>query len=304
MDWCEPRDFKDWFNRFFSLRSLTFVLIVLLLTVFEFRFDWMEKALGSYLSTTNRLRPETGEIWDTAHDTQKALDSLNEITVDREDIQRNARDAVDLTDIISLISDNQPVMISPEHFCSLYMKLPTSIASRILSPMELLQLQGEEQWERTYIRKFQNQLSIYLITRNNRVLREIVVPDSTLVQIERRKVVFEGSLEEWGAPPEGIITAERFFSALGSLPEDVRSEVLAQPDQILNAGGRLVRVGFPSQRQTLWVDIGFELADGSLRRVIILPAREWALWRLRSVLEEETSAFAPVIPNTEGPIKQ
>jgi len=138
MNWCEPRDLRDWCIRSFSLRSLTFILIVLLLTVFEFRFDWMEKALGSYLSTTNRQRPETGDIWDKAHERQQALESLDEITDDREVLQRNARSAVDLSDIISYIADNQSVMISPDHFRSLYTKLPPSIASRIISSNVLL----------------------------------------------------------------------------------------------------------------------------------------------------------------------
>jgi hypothetical protein len=304
MDWCEPRDLRDWFKRLFSLRSLTFILIVLFLAVFEFRFDWMEKALGSYLSTTNRQRPETGEIWETAHETQQALDTLNEITVDREAIQRNARKAADLSDIISLISGNQTVMISPEHFRSLYLKLSPSIARRILSPTELLRLLGEEQWDRTYIRKFQNQLNIYLINRNNQVLREIDVADSTLVQIERRKIIFEGTLEEWGASPDSIFPADRFFSALDNLPEDVQAEILEQPEQILNESGRLVRVGFPPLLQTLWVDIGFELLDGSVRRVVVLPAREWALWRLRSFLEEESAEISPIIRKAEVPVEQ
>lgn len=300
MDWCEPRDLKDWFNRFFSLRSLTFILIVLLLAVFEFRFDWMEKALGSYLSTTNRQRPETGDIWETAHDTKQAQDSLDEFTVDREALQRNARGADDLAYIISFIADNQSVMISPDHFRSLYMKLPRSVASQIIPPNELLQLLGEKEWDRTYFRKFGNQLSIYMINRSNRVLREIVVAESTLVQIQRRKIVFNGSLEEWGISPEGIFPADLFFSALVSLPEDLRAEILVQPEEILNAGGRLVRVGFPLQLQTVWVDIGFELDDGSQRQVVILPAREWALWRLRSVMENTTAGHDPVIPNPEA----
>ena len=62
MDWCDPRDFNDWGKRSFSLRSVIFLLVILLLVLLEFRFDWMEKALGSYLSTTNRKRPETGLI--------------------------------------------------------------------------------------------------------------------------------------------------------------------------------------------------------------------------------------------------
>jgi len=303
MDWCEPKDVRDWFNRFFSLRSLTFILVILLLGVFEFRFDWMEKALGGYLSTTNRLRPETGEIWETDHDTQQARDLVDERTVDSETIQSNARGVADLSEIISLISDNQDVSISPDHFISLYKNLSSSIRSRLISPKELLLLRGENQWERTLIRKLGNQLTIYLINQN-RVLREIVVEESTLVQIGQRQIPFEGSLEEWGALPEDIFTADRFFSALGTLTQDMQSEIMAQSEPILFAEGRPVRVGFSPQLQTAWVDIGFELANGPLRRVIKLPAHEWALWRLRAALEQETSGFAPIIQNPEGPIEQ
>lgn len=300
MNWCEPRDLRDWFNRSFSLRSLTFILIILLLAVFEFRFDWMEKALGSYLSTTNRQRPKTGVIWETAYDTEQAQDYLNEITVDQEAMESNARSAVDLADIVSLIADNQSVTISPEHFCSLYMKLPTGLKYRIMTPTELLQLQAENRWERTYIEKSGNQINIYPIDRYSRVLREIVISENTLVQIERgREIPFEGSLEEWGANPEQIYPADSFFSAFYYLPMDAQTEILAQPEQVLKASGRLVRVGFHPPVQDMWVDIGFELVDRDRRKVVALPAREWALTRLLSILEDKQTEFVPMAPDSE-----
>lgn len=299
MDWCEPANSRDWLHRSFSLRCLTSVLIVLLLIVLEFRFDWMEKALGSYLSTTNRQRPETGLIWETAHHTQQAQDTVEEITLDRETVQSGARSALDLSAIVSLIADNQSVMISPDHFCSLYNRLPQSISSRLIPPLELLQIRGEDSWERTYLRKFGNQLSVYLIDRNNRVLREIVVPDSILVQIERGQTLFGGSLEEWGALPGEIVSAEAFFSALRLLPSDAQSEILAQPERIFDAGGHPVRVGFAAQGRAVWVDIGFEIADGSQRRVVVLPAPEWTLGRLRALLQTASAEPAPPVPDAE-----
>lgn len=297
MEWSEPRDLQDWFKRMFSVRSLTAVLIILLLAVFEFRFDWIERALGSYLSTTNRQRPETGVIWETAHHTEQAQDSLEEIIVDRETVQSSARSAVDLAGIVSLITDNQSVMIAPDHFLSLYMKLAPSLRARILAPMDLLYLKAEDQWDRTYLRKSGDRLSIYLIDQNNRVLHGADLPDSVLVQIERGAVVFEGSLEEWGAPADRILAADRFLYALGSLPDDTREDIMAQPEQILNAEGRLLRVGIPSRLQTTWVDIGFEIDDGARRRVVILPAREWALGQLVAVLENAPAQPEPMTPN-------
>lgn len=288
-------------HRSFSLRCLTFILIVLLLIVLELRFDWMEKALGSYLSTTNRQRPETGLIWETAHHTQQAQETVDDITVDKEAVQSSARSAVDLSAIVSQIADSQSVWISPDHFCSLYNRLPSSLSSRILSPMELLQIRGEDRWERTYLSKFGNQLSIYLIDRDNRVLREMVVPNSILVQIERGQTLFEGSLEEWGAPPEGIVPAETFFSALRSLPVDAQYEILSQPERILDAGGHPVRVGFAAQGRAMWVDIGFEIADGAQRRVVVLPAPEWTLARLRAIIQSTATGANPQDADPEVP---
>jgi hypothetical protein len=304
MDWCEPRDFRDWIQRCFSLRTLVFLLAVLLTVALEFRFDWMERALGAYLSRTNQKRPETGVIWDDARHAQQARDLLDEIATDRGTAQRNARSSENLAEIISQTADNKVVWVSQEHFRSLYLKLPNSIASQIISPVELAQLFGEGRWDRTYIQGFSDQRRIYLIGRDNQVLREINVPAEIVMQIERSQNTFAGSLEEWGAIPERIYATGRFFTALNSLPDDVRANVLSQPERIINAGGRLVRVGLLKQAQTQWVDIGFEFEDGGQRRVIVQPAREGAVERLRLVLESMPALTAPASPGTEDKIPQ
>jgi hypothetical protein len=304
MDWCEPRDFRDWIKRCFSLRPLILLLAVLSIVALEFRFDWMERALGAYLSRTNRKRPETGVIWDDARHTQQARDLLDEIAIDRGTAQRNARSSENLAEIISQTADNKVVWVSQEHFRSLYLKLPYSIASQIVSPVELAQLFGEGRWDRTYVQGFSDQRKIYLIGRDNQVLREMDVPAEIVMQIERSQSIFTGSLEEWGAIPERIYSAGRFFAALSSLPDDVRTNVLSQPERIINAGGRLVRVGLLKQTQALWVDIGFELEEGTQRRVIVQPARDWAVERLRIVLDSMPALTAPASPNPEEKIPQ
>jgi hypothetical protein len=297
MDWCEPRDFRDWIRRCFSLRPLMCILAVLLIAALEFRFDWMERALGAYLARTNQKRPETGVIWEDARHTQQARDLLDEIAMDRGTAQRNARSSENLAEITSLTANNEVVWVSQERFRTLYLKLPYSIASQIISPVELAQLFGEGRWDRTYIRGFQDQRRIYLIGRDNQVLREINLSAEIVMQIERSQSIFAGPLEEWGATPDRIYATGRFFSALNSLPDDVRANVLSQPERIINAGGRLVRVGLMKQSQPQWVDIGFEIEDGAQRRVIVQPVREWAVERLRIVLESMPAPETPA-PST------
>jgi hypothetical protein len=52
------------------------------------------------------------------------------------------------------------------------------------------------------------------------------------------------------------------------------------------------------------VDIGFEFEDGAQRRVIVQPAREWAVERLGIVLDSMPVPETPASPSPEGHIQQ
>ena len=64
-DWIEPNDWRQWMRRTLTLQPLLVILIIGVLFVAELRFDWIERLLGSYLVSSNSLRPESGAIWET-----------------------------------------------------------------------------------------------------------------------------------------------------------------------------------------------------------------------------------------------
>ena len=55
----------------------------------EFRFDWFEKLVGTYLAGTNASRPETGPIWETGKQASNAQQYLNTIISQKEETQKS-----------------------------------------------------------------------------------------------------------------------------------------------------------------------------------------------------------------------
>jgi hypothetical protein len=287
MDWSEPRDFKEWARRAFALRPLLLVLLIFVVLILELRFDWLEQALGSYLVTTNRKRPESGAIWEIGHRRVTARQTLEKLITDRQSSQREARGATTFTQIASNLPPRQGVMLSSEHFRDLYLALPQNITYTVISPFELLRLFSNGHWVRTYLENEDYGFKIYLLNSENRVLRELRIPSDLLHQIRRVEIALQGTLEDMPIFENRIYAADRFFNAMKSLPEEDLKSVISQPERLLGMPGRIVRVGISDEAVSGYIELGFEIDDGTRRRVILLRGREWAVWSLRSLLEEK-----------------
>ena len=286
MDFSEPQSFKEWASRVFALRPLVLILLIFGIVISELRFDWAEQVLGSYLVTTNAQRPESGSIWEVGHRTVTARQTLEQIITDRQSTQREARGAATFTQIASSLPPGQGVMLSSEHFRRLYLTLPGTIAHEIVEPFELLRLLSDGRWIRTYLENEDYGLKIYLLNPENRVLQELKIPSQLLSQIQRVEVALQATLEDLPTFENRIYPAERFFRALDSLPEEDLGSVVLQPERLLGTPGRIVRVGISDEAVSGYIELGFEIEDGTRRKVILLKGREWAVWILRSYLEE------------------
>jgi hypothetical protein len=270
----------------FALRPLVLLLLIIGIVISELRFDWAEQVLGAYLVTTNSQRPESGSIWEVGHRTVTARQTLEEIITDRQSTQREARGAATFTQIASSLPPGQGVMLSSEHFRRLYLTIPGTIAREIVDPFELLRLLSDGHWVRTYLENEDYGLKIYLLNPDNRVLQDLRIPTPLLYQIERVELARHRSLEDLPAFTNRIYPAERFFKALDSLPEEDLGSVVSQPDLLLGTPGRIVRVGISDEAVSGYIELGFEIEDGTMRKVILLKGREWAVWMVRSYLEK------------------
>ncbi len=284
-DWTEPNSLREWAGRAFSLQPIAVGLIVLALLMAELRYDWLERAVGAYLGSTNSERPESGAIWEKGRKTQVARSAVEKLAADLESYQRVARNAGSFSEVVEALAPGQGVMLSTEHFREIYRKLPAGFAAELLSPFDLLRLVAEGRWSRAYLERSADGLVIYLLEPDNHVLRQVKVGAAALNALSRGSAAAGRSLDDLPDFQNRIYPAERFFTALASLPEEVQRGLIAQPERLLEVSGRISRVGISDEAVSGRVDVGFEIRAGAERRVEMVHAQDWAVWRLRSALE-------------------
>jgi hypothetical protein len=267
------------------------LLLALLLT--ELKFDWLEQAAGAYLVSTNAERPESGAIWEKGRKSQIARTAIEKLAADRETYQRLARNAGSFNDVVDALAPGQGVMLSVEHFREIYRKLPEGFGAELISPFELLRLLSEGRWSRTYLEKSADGLVVYLLEPNNHVLRQVKVGAASLGALARGSAAAGRTLDDLPDFRNRIYPAERFFTALASLPEEVQRGLISQPERLLAVSGQITRVGVSDESFSGRVDVGFEIRTGEQRRVELVQAQDWAVWRLRSTLEGRPSGAGP-----------
>jgi hypothetical protein len=284
-EWAEPRDFNQWAKRVFAARPILLLMLVSCIFILELRFDWMERLIGSYLLTTNSVRPESGTIWDKSHQTRTAQQTLEQILTDRQALQREARSAATFTQIAANVAPGKGVMLSADHFRKLYLQLAPPVAYDIISPFELLGIVSNGSWRRTYFEKSGGGLTIYLLDASNRVLRQLELDSLLLSQLKRGEGALAESLDQLPVFKNRIYSAEQFFNSLNAFPEEVRRSAVPHPETLLDVAGKIVRVGISDETLSGFIELGFEFFDGTQHRVVVVQGHEWAVWRLRSHLE-------------------
>lgn len=295
MDWAEPKNIREWISRSLSLRPILSMLLIFGILISELRFDWMEQMMGAFLVKTNAGRPESGAIWEINRQTETAKRTLEQIVTDRQASQREARNAGSFIEISAKLAPDQGVMLSPDDFRRLYLGLPASISQEIISPFDILKIFSEDRFTRTYFEKQGNGLQVYFLDAENRVLRRLQIGANLLELISQNERAVEGTLESFPKFKNRIYPADQFLNALESLPDDSRRNVLPQPERLLMAAGRIVRVGISDETISGNIELGFEIKDGAQTRVVFMLGREWAVWQIRSKLEGKKADAAPFI---------
>jgi len=289
-DWAEPKNFKEWSQRVLGLRPVLLTLLVICIIILEMRFDWVERVLGAYLATTNSARPESGAIWEKGHRARTAQKTLEKLVTDRQTSQREARNARTFTQIAANLSAGQGVMMSVDRFRNLYLQLPQDVSQEVISAFDLLKIASHGRWRRTYFENSGTSLNVYLLDAENRVQHRIDIPISVLNQLDPKNTASAVTLEDLPNFKNRIYSAERFFDALDAFDEEVRRNMLPYPQMLLKQSGQIVRVGISDETVAGFIELGFEILNGARRMVILVRGQEWAVWRLRSHLEDKDAS--------------
>lgn len=280
-----PADARERLRRLLNPPAVVLLAVMGALAAAEAELAWVERSVGAFLAATNAARPESGTMWERGQKTRSAHSAIEKLAAERESTQRAARNAGTLNEVLGALGPGQGVMLSAEHFRDLYQKLPPGLAADLISPFDLLRLAGEGRWNRTYLERSGDGVTVSLIEPGNRVLRQFAIGAAALELLARRGADELQSLDDLPIFSGRIYPAERFFAALAVFPEEVRRSLVPQPERLLEVAHQIQRVGISDQAVSGFVDLGFELRAGDRRRVLLIPGQDWAVWRLRSQLE-------------------
>ncbi|XPS87347.1 hypothetical protein Dvar_53650 [Desulfosarcina variabilis str. Montpellier] len=281
----EPRDIKAWMLKGFSLRGVVLLLIILSIAISEIRFSWLEILVGRYLVVTNSHRPESGNVWEQGRLKQVATQTLEQMATKKLTAQREAREATSLNQLIESLATSQGAMISADQFKKLYSKIPNSVARSIFSPILMLRISAEKNWERVYLEREDAQVGIYLLDHGNNVLTFTTLADNQIRATANNSPVMTGTLDNQPQFAGRIYPADRFFMALSSLPTDVQQAALPQPETILSADGNPTRVGISDEVQADTIRMAIEIETAEGVQILFANGQEWAVWKVRQLLE-------------------
>ncbi len=285
MSWSKPKNITEWLRRVFSVRPVMLFIFIFAALVLELRFDWMEKAVGSYLVSTNDMRPQSGAIWEKGQQMTVARKTLEKIIINREAYRREVKKAETLNEIARSLTEDQGAMLSPDKFKRLYLKLPNTIALKIISPFELLDLYNQGEWDRTYLNKAEPGLIVHLLNDENRSLRMLEIPSTLLTHMEQFETELEGSLENYPRFENRIYSSISFFTALSALPESIKQGIIPKPEKLLSMHGRIQRVSISDEVIYGFIEIGFEFVTVTEKKVVLIEGEEWAVWDIINALE-------------------
>lgn len=285
--WYDPASAGEWFRRTFSFLNLGFLILVVALGASEFRFDWCEKLLGTYLLATNDLRPETGALWETGKQTSKAHNSLNKIITQREDSRRSVRRADSFSLLVDSLGPGDWVTLEKDLFKNLYLALSPTIGRKLIDPSQLVWLLNGNITDRIFCEGRTEGINIYFIDSQNRVIRQIDLSKNTIRELELQNASVAGRLSEIEAFASRIYPAAQFFDAVFKLPGDIIPELMVDPDLLLKQKGVIQRVGIWNEADQGYIKLGFEFEHRGENRVLLIQAREWAVWQLSLLLKRD-----------------
>ncbi|HLA39372.1 MAG TPA: hypothetical protein VJ417_05205, partial [Candidatus Glassbacteria bacterium] len=193
---------------------------------FEFRTNYVERAIGRYLAWHNSSREVSGQIWETvsrSEDVQQQLDDLVRTRRQQASIEEPVES---IGQLIALVFAREKLMMGRDRFLEIYNSLPLYQSTLIIDPLELLDLANRlAAWQRTLIEFMEGDLHFYLVDGLNNVLAERTLSAEYVNFLLAARESHSSGLDAIAAFQGSRYPAEVFYEAWGRLNPDQRSGI-------------------------------------------------------------------------------
>ncbi|MEA1996843.1 MAG: hypothetical protein U9N45_04365, partial [Gemmatimonadota bacterium] len=242
--------------------------------VLEFRTNYLEQAIGRYLSWHNETRRESGQIWETVEVSEDVQDRLDDLVSTRRQ-ERVVEDEIETLDqLVELVYERGKKVMTRDRFLEMYTdELPLYQSSLILGPVEMVELIGRlPAWQRTLIVMEEGDLKFYLIDGLNGMLDEISLSREYVTFFLSEKGTRSQGLDAFARLRENIYPADIFYDAWALLTPQERAGIPLSSMDLISWRYRLQRCA-ASHSHLIGgrMEMGFELStDEGLVTVRIL----------------------------------
>jgi hypothetical protein len=250
---------------FDRLSGISFSLLAFLATVaavgLEFRYDYVEHALGRYLAWHNQGRQEFGQIWENVAVSENVQERLDNLVRDRRRQEVVDESIGEISQLLDLASTRERLILTRERFLQVYSALPYCQSSLLIDPLQLLDLAGKlPAWQRTLAVFEEGSLNLYLVDGLNNVLHKLSLSPGYVAFFMSDKDTRQRQLDAIPTFSPPFYPADVFFEAMVRLSPEERAGIPISPRELLSWRFRLQRVGVTREASIDdRTELGFEL---------------------------------------------
>ncbi len=263
---------------------MIWAVVIVLIMVLEFGFDFFEIFIGEMMRISNPLRPQTGRYWAGMNKASEGSEEAALLTPAMRD-SIGYTPPVDLQDLLMLLSFRESVTMTRYDFIKFYNKLSKEHQSSFIGPLQLYHLSRTEEWQRVRIRKTDRQLVVHFLDRTDFLLREnyaVIEKETNITGTAGTGVSAHQNPEYAGR----IVDGDTFYAAFDKLSKQLQLQIINDPSLLIRWQNDLKSVAISRYVKSGGVKIECRVVTDLGQRIYELKASELAIGYLIARLNQ------------------
>ncbi len=257
------------------LNETILIVFCIGIILLEYNVQIFERGIGLYLKWHNHERPQLGRMWD--RDRQKIVaQSKIQSLLASESVKERTGESIDsFSKLFENLNSASSQVISRDKFLQLFFDYPGQWNRKIVSPLDMIEIDSNNKWDRVLIARFGIWLTLSFIDKDNIPLKEFHVSVDTLNEIQSTRTAQKGKLEEAGFRSERIFDFYQFVNILKTMDPASQSALFPDPQWFLSRDYHVTRIGFADSNGTGNLEapliFGIEYDTGYYPNVLLIP---------------------------------
>ena len=224
--------------------AIAFLALLAGTLLWELQFHIFERSVGLYLKWQNPKRSQLGRVWDRDRQNILAQRKIQSLLTNLDTRKQTTESIQSIDQIFETLFSGNSQVITREKFLKLYYNYPGEWSWRMVSPLDLIEIDSKKNWSRVVFNRMGAWVTIGFIDRENLPIREFHVSLTQLNEVQSNRLISRGTLEEMGFSEDRLFAFEKFVPILKSLDPDSRKSFFPDPQWFLERDFHVTRIGF------------------------------------------------------------